>query len=394
MLSELAKREGVTKGFLEKGVRAGRIVVVKNADRGIEPIAIGAGVSTKVNANLGASPEKSDLKEELEKVRVAVEAGADTVMDLSINDDVRRFLKAIIKKTSVPVGTVPIYETVSKHGLGFTLEDYLRDLEYQCRLGVDFVTVHSGITLEHVKAAQKRLIPVTSRGGGLLAAWMKKHGRENPLYTGYDKILGILREHEVSISLGDALRPGAIRDATDKAQIGELKTLGELTKRAQQAGVKVMVEGPGHVPLDQIEKNMKLQKKLCHNAPFYVLGPLVTDVGVGHDHITGAIGGAVAAMHGADFLCYVTPSEHLGLPSVEDVRLGVIASKIAAHAADVVKLKRTRRDEAMSKARAALDWKKMFELALDPEVSKRHGCLKKDEECTMCGQYCALKVAK
>ncbi|MBD3388035.1 MAG: phosphomethylpyrimidine synthase ThiC [Candidatus Altiarchaeales archaeon] len=394
MLDVISEREDVPRERLSKAVDGGSLVLVKNARRDIDPLAIGEGVATKVNANIGFSPGELSVELELEKARVAVDAGADTLMDLSVGGDTSSTRKRILKETSVPLGTVPIYQAYAGRGLEFTLEDYLKEVESQCREGVDFMTIHAGVTLEGVKHAGERIIPVTSRGGCFLAAWMRKHNLENPLYTGYDDILEVLREYEVTVSLGDALRPGCLHDATDKAQLHELKVLGELTKRAWEAGVKVIVEGPGHVPLDQIQRNIELQKKACQGAPFYVLGPLVCDVGVGYDHITSAIGGAVAGMYGADFLCYVTPSEHLGLPDVKDVREGVIASKIAAHAADVVKLGRRGRDDEMSRARFNLDWDRMFELALDPDVKKRYKGDKKGGECSMCGEYCALKVYK
>jgi len=394
MIEEIVKTEGVDRDKLEKNINQGRLVIVKSSVRDIRPLAIGAGVKTKINANIGISPDKKDLKEEINKAIAAVEAGADTIMDLSVGGDLSAIRKKIIDKVKVPLGTVPIYQVFAEKRIDFKLEDYLRVLEEQCRDGIDFATIHSGVTQEAVRHSKKRIIPMTSRGGCFIASWMKKHGQENPLYTGYEDILEILKEYDVTISLGDGLRPGCISDATDKAQITELKTLGELTKRARENNVKVIVEGPGHVPLDQIEENMRLQKKICDNAPFYVLGPLVTDIAVGYDHITSAIGGAIAGMHGADFLCYVTPSEHLGLPTIEDVKEGVIASKIAAHAADIVKLKDTSRDDKMAHARSCLDWDKMFSTALDPTIKDKYSDLGKADECSMCGEYCALKVLK
>jgi len=392
-LGYVARREGVSKARLLRGVRDGSLVLVGNARRGVKPLAIGSGVSTKVNANIGTSPSAGSFGGELRKAGAAVEAGADALMDLSV--DCRGGMRRrLLREFKVPLGTVPVYQVYARKGLDFTLEDYLREVEVQCREGVDFMTIHAGVTRKGVEYARKRIIPVTSRGGCFLAAWMRKHKAENPLYTGFDEIMEVLAEYEVTVSLGDALRPGCIHDATDRAQLHELRTLGRLTERARKHKVKVIVEGPGHVPLDQIEWNMRLQKRICHNAPFYVLGPLVTDIGVGHDHITSAIGGALAGMYGADFLCYVTPSEHLGLPTEEDVREGVVASKIAAHAADIVKLRRTGRDDEMSKARFNLDWDRMFKLALDPQVGRRYGGARKGGECTMCGRYCALKVYK
>ncbi|MFH0863090.1 MAG: phosphomethylpyrimidine synthase ThiC [Candidatus Altiarchaeota archaeon] len=392
MLDKVAKDEGISKTKLARRVRDGSVVVVGNPRRRIKPMAVGAGISTKVNANIGTSPDGSSMVRELRKARVAVEAGADALMDLSVDGNTPKTRRRLLAEMDVPLGTVPIYQVYAHKRLQFTIEDYLKEIEEQCRDGVDFMTIHAGLTLQGIMYAKKRTIPITSRGGCFLAAWMMKNRAENPLYIGFDLIMEVLAEYGVVVSLGDALRPGCIRDATDDAQLSELKVLGELTSRAWEHGVKVIVEGPGHVPLDQIEYNMRLQKAVCHNAPFYVLGPLVTDIGVGHDHITSAIGGAVAGMYGADFLCYVTPSEHLGLPDVEDVREGVIASKIAAHAADIVKLGRTERDDAMSKARRRLDWKTMFKNAIDPWAGQTRGKHEKGGECSMCGKYCALKV--
>ncbi len=392
MIAQLSKREGVSRAKLASGIKAGSIVVVGNPRRGIRPLAVGAGCSTKVNANVGTSPGKSGLAGELRKARVAVDAGADALMDLSVDGETERFRKLVLKRTKVPLGTVPIYPVYAKRRLAFTLEDYLGEVERQCREGVDFMTIHAGLTLEGVRHARRRIIPITSRGGCFIASWMMRNKAENPLYAGFDSILDVLAEYDVAVSLGDALRPGCLHDATDKAQLSELMVLGKLTLKARERGVKVIVEGPGHVPLDQIEYNMKLQKRVCHNAPFYVLGPLVTDIGVGHDHITGAIGGALAGMYGADFLCYVTPSEHIGLPDADDVREGVIASKIAAHAADVVKLGRRGRDDMMSRARRRLDWGGMFRLALDRDVGRARGRHVSGGECSMCGKYCALKT--
>jgi phosphomethylpyrimidine synthase len=392
MLRQVSKTEGIPEDKLRKRIRDGSLVLAKNARRKIRPLAVGKGVTTKVNANIGTSPGKSGLKDELKKAKIAVQAGADALMDLSVGANIDKTRAVLLKKTNVALGTVPIYQVYAKKGLHFTAEDYIREIESQCMQGVDFMTIHAGLTRQGVKLAKNRVIPITSRGGCFLAAWMAKNKAENPLFESFGEILEVLAEYEVTVSLGDALRPGCLHDATDKAQLDELKNLGKLTKEAWAHGVKVIVEGPGHVPLDQIEYNMKLQKKVCHGAPFYVLGPLVTDIGVGHDHITSAIGGALAGMYGADFLCYVTPSEHIGLPDEDDVREGVIASKIAAHAADIVKLKRRGRDDEMSRARRRLDWETMFKLALDPDAGKRYGRYHQGGECSMCGKYCALKV--
>ncbi|ODS42062.1 MAG: phosphomethylpyrimidine synthase [Candidatus Altiarchaeales archaeon IMC4] len=394
MFEELAKREGIGKEKLKRGVKNGSIVIVKNSARDIKPIAIGAGVSTKINANIGVSSVEGTTEGEIKKARAAEACGADTIMDLSTGKDAKDVRRQILKHTTVPLGTVPIYDAFCEKKIDMDIESILKVIEKQCREGVDFMTIHSGITLDIVKNIDDRIIPITSRGGSFIAAWMVKNNEENPLYTGFGEILEILREYDVVASLGDAMRPAAIADATDWVQIQELINLGRLTKTARAAGVGVIIEGPGHVPLDQIEANVKLEKRLCDNAPFYVLGPLVTDIGAGHDHITGAIGGAVAAMHGADFLCYVTPSEHLGLPTIDDVKQGIIASKIAAHAADVVKLGRIEKDDEMSKARNRLDWNKMFSLCIDKDIGATHAHLKGQKECTMCGQYCALKIMK
>lgn len=392
MFDLVAELEGTTEEKVRRSVEGGRLVLVRNEVRDILPLAVGEGVSTKVNANIGTSPDDTNLKKELVKADAAVSAGVDTLMDLSVGGDTSKVRKRIMKKYPLALGTVPIYQVFSDYHLDFTLERYLTEIEKQAKEGVDYMTIHAGLTSKALDYARSRIIPVTSRGGAFLASWMTKNDSENPLYTGFDNILEVLKEYGVTISLGDGMRPACLADASDKAQFHELKVLGELTRRCQQAGVKVIVEGPGHVPLDQIEKNMRLQKKLCNNAPFYVLGPIVTDIGAGYDHITAAIGGAVAGMYGADFLCYVTPAEHLGLPTAEDVYDGVIASKIAAHAVDIVKLGRRERDDEMSKARRRLDWESMYEYAIDPNLCKKHKVLKGGQECTMCGEYCALKV--
>jgi len=394
MLDETASEEGIPKDRLERNVKNGSVVVVRNAKRAIKPLAIGAGTHVKVNANIGTSPEVSDLKLELEKARIAVESGADTLMDLSIGGDLDGIRRKILKDTNVPLGTVPVYQAFIEEKLDMTCESLLKVIEKHCRDGVDFLTLHCGITREIVGNLGARLIPITSRGGSFLAAWMVRNEEENPLYAHFDEVLEIVKEYDAVISLGDALRPACIHDASDAAQMQELINLGRLTRKARKEKVPVIIEGPGHVPLDQIEANVILEKRICDNAPFYVLGPLVTDIGLGYDHITGAIGGAVAAMYGADFLCYVTPSEHLGLPNKDDVKNGVIASRIAAHAADIVRLKDTARDDELSRARKDLDWEKMFELCIDKDVKKTHGNLCNKKECTMCGKYCALKILK
>jgi len=394
-LNEIARREGISVEKIKARLSRGSLVILKNPVRDISPVAIGEGVKTKVNANIGASPDKFSIDEELKKAEVAIDAGTDTIMDLTVGPGINELRKAILKHTNVPFGTVPVYQAFSEDKRDMNINSILSVIEKQCKDGVDFMTIHSGITLDiikHLKGA--RLIPITSRGGSLIASWMAENNMENPLYEHFDDILEILKEYGVAISLGDAMRPAATCDATDIPQIQELITLGGLNKIAKKKGVQVIIEGPGHVPLDQIEMNVKLQKKICDNAPFYVLGPLVTDIALGYDHISSAIGGAVAAMHGADFLCCVTPSEHLGLPSISDVKTGVIASRIAAHAADMVKLKDTEIDYEMSVARKNLKWKRMFELGIDRDIGKIHADLCGKEECTMCGEYCALKSAR
>jgi len=397
-LERIAKKEGVRKEKLEKRTMEGSVVIVKNANREIEPLVIGSGLRTRVNANIGVSPTASTMEDEIKKADVAIEAGADALMDLSITKSSRidRIRRKIIRHTSIPLGTVPIYQAIAENSIhDVTLETILKVIETQCRDGVDFMTIHSGITKNIVDGLKGgRVIPITSRGGCLIAAWMTKNNEENPLYAHFDEVLEILREYEVVISLGDALRPGSIVDASDSPQIQELMNLGRLNRAAKKAGVQCIIEGPGHVPLDQIAMNVRLQKTMCDNAPFYVLGPLVTDIALGHDHIAGAVGGAIAALHGADFLCYVTPREHLGLPDADDVREGVIASRIAAHAADIIKLGNKEKDLEMSEARRDLDWHRMFESAIDKEVKKKYSYLIDQEPCTMCGEYCALRIVK
>ncbi|TAL18846.1 phosphomethylpyrimidine synthase ThiC [bacterium] len=401
--------EGVEPEKLAGLVAKGTAIVCANKTRkGVRPLAIGAGLRTKVNSNIGTSKDISDLPMELEKLRVSVEVGADTVMDLSTGGPLGDIRRRIISECPVPLGTVPIYQAIAECRLknegdmfSLTPEDIFRVIEEQAKEGVDFMTVHCGITREGVKRleGQERVIGVVSRGGSFTVAWMRRHNRENPLFEGFDRLLQICREYEVVLSLGDGFRPGAIADATDRGQIHELMNLGELTLRAWDAGVQVMIEGPGHVPMDQVEANVLLQKRLCHGAPFYVLGPLVTDVAPGYDHITAAIGGALAARAGADILCYVTPAEHLGLPTVEDARQGVIASRIAGHAADIAKGVPGARewDKKMSVARAALDWEGQFNLSMDPQRARERRTAYKPADsdvCTMCGEFCAVKVYK
>ena len=370
----------------------------------MRPTAVGAGTRTKVNANFGTSRDASSLEEERTKMQVAIQAGADAVMDLSTGEDLHKMLDMVLAECTVPVGTVPIYSlaaSVIDKGCSFTSvteDDFLHSVADHCERGVDFITVHCGLTREGVRhiEAEGRVTGIVSRGGSFLYRWMRATGKENPLYTHYDEILAVARKYNVTLSLGDGLRPGSLADATDRGQASELIVLGELVDRARRAGVQAMVEGPGHVPLNQVELNVRLQKELCKDAPFYVLGPLVTDVAPGYDHITAAIGGALAGMAGADFLCYVTPAEHLRLPTVEDVRVGVITTRIAAHAADVAKglPGAADWDLEMSRARKRLDWKRMYELAIDPEIASSMRDLRKPRDenlCSMCAELCALR---
>ena len=389
---------------LRRSVAAGRTVIPLNARGRARPLGIGEGLRVKVNANVGSSRARASLKEEVSKARAAVRYGADAVMDLSTGGDVDAIRRAILEDLDVPVGTVPIYQAGMAAARGSSIvemseDDILDAVEAHARDGVDFATVHCGITLESVERLQRsrRVTGVVSRGGSFLVAWILHNRRENPLYSRFDQVLDIAREHELTLSLGDGLRPGSLADATDRAQLQELLILGELVERAWAAGVQVMVEGPGHLPLDHIEANVRVMKAACRGAPFYVLGPIVTDIAPGYDHITGAIGGALAAWAGADFLCYVTPTEHVGLPGEEDVRQGVIASRIAAHSADIARGLDMGRDLEMARARKALDWERMFELALDGDRARemRRQCNPDDEEaCSMCGDLCAMRMVE
>lgn len=406
---KVAKLEKISLAELEKKLKAGTLVIPYNQKRkkAIKPIAIGEGTSVKINCNLGTSPDQADLKYELEKLAVAIEAGADTVMDLSTGGNIKEIRQAIINASTVPVGSVPIYSASflaqNKHKSFVELKpkDFFKVIEEHLQDGIDFITVHCGITRYNMQKVKetRRLTGVVSRGGSMIIEWMRYNNKENPLYEYYDDILALAKEYDITLSLGDGLRPGSLADATDQPQILELMTIGELIIRAREAGVQAIVEGPGHIPLHQIEANIKLEKIICHNAPFYVLGPLVTDVACGYDHITSAIGGALAAYYGADFLCYVTPSEHLGLPTIDDVREGVIASKIAAHAADVARgLKGAQVwDYKISQTRANLDWQQMIKLAIDPKKAQtiyNRAKHKTKDTCTMCGEFCALKKSK
>ncbi|RJQ39141.1 MAG: phosphomethylpyrimidine synthase ThiC [Dehalococcoidia bacterium] len=404
-MAQVARQENVSPELVMQGVAEGTIVIPANpVHKGLAACGIGRGLKTKVNANIGTSSDYGSLTTELEKLKVAIGAGADAVMDLSTGGDIPAMRRAIIAASPVAIGTVPVYQAaisaIRSQGaiVRMTVDELFAAIEEQAQDGVDFITVHCGTTQAAVNrlTEQKRTADVVSRGGAFLIAWMLHNQRENPLYEHYDRLLEIARRYDVTLSLGDGLRPGCLADATDRAQIEELLTIGELVTRARKAGVQAMVEGPGHVPLNQIEANVHLQKSVCQGAPFYVLGPLVTDVAAGYDHITGAIGGALAAWAGADFLCYVTPAEHLGLPDAYDVREGVIASRIAAHAGDIAKGIKDAAgwDLKVSLARKKLDWAEQARLSLDPQLAERvhrkHASA--GEACSMCGEYCAMEL--
>ncbi len=404
---EVAKLEGVTPEYIAKGIAEGTIVITRNINHPIRPLAIGKGLRTKINANIGTSKDRVDIQDEIEKLHVIVKYGADAVMDLSTGGPIKELRRALIKESPIATGTVPVYEAVVRAvevygSIKAMTEDMLFEvIEEHLKDGVDFITVHAGLTMKAIDRLRndRRILDVVSRGGSLLLEWMIYNGRENPLYEHFDRLLEIAKRYDVTLSLGDALRPGCLEDATDRSQIEELLTIGELRDRALMEGVQVMIEGPGHVPLNQVELNIKLQKELCKGAPFYVLGPLVTDIAMGYDHIAAAIGGAVAAMAGADFLCYVTPSEHIRLPGIEDVKEGVIASRIAAHAADISKgiPSAIEKDRLMARYRKELNWEGQISLSLDPEKVRR---LRKEvppseeEVCSMCGEFCAIRTVK
>ena len=404
-MKSVAQDEGLEAEFIRQGVAEGTIVIPSNTKHtNLVPCGIGQGLRTKVNANIGTSSDYGNADTELEKLRVAIDCGADTVMDLSTGGDILAIRRAIIASSSLPVGTVPIYQAgigaIDSYGaiVKMTVDDLFAGIEEHARDGVDFITVHCGVTQSAIARLkqQGRVADVVSRGGAFLIGWMLYNERENPLYEYYDRLLELAREFDVTLSLGDGMRPGSLADATDRPQVEELLVIGELVQRARQAGVQAMVEGPGHLPLNQIETNVQLEKAICKGAPFYVLGPLVTDIAAGYDHITGAIGGAIAAAAGTDFLCYVTPAEHLSLPDPEDVRQGVIASRIAAHAGDIAKgVKGTEQwDRKMSVARKKLDWEEQARLSLDPERSRqvhsKHSSA--GTACSMCGEFCAMEL--
>lgn len=402
----IARDENISPQSLLRNIKEGKAVILKNRmHKFSQPCAVGLGLRTKVNANLGTSTDKSSLKEELAKLDISIKYGADAVMDLSVGGNLKGIRKEILKRSTIPLGTVPVYEIAvdaqKKYGnfLKFTPADMLNVLEAQAKEGVDFFTIHSGVTRRNLETLKrhKRILNIVSRGGAIIANWVSFNKRENPFYEYFDEILNIAYEYDVVLSLGDGMRPGSILDATDKTQIDELKTLGDLASRAKKRNVQVMIEGPGHVPLNQIEKNIALEKKICHGAPFYVLGPLVTDIACGYDHISASIGGAMAASFGADFLCYVTPAEHLRHPSADDVKEGVIASRISAHAADIVKNNQlaAKWDREMSLARSSRDWKKQIKLSIDPVKAgeyRRSSQPRNKSVCTMCGKYCSIKL--
>jgi phosphomethylpyrimidine synthase len=404
---EVAMDEGLDPELVRSEVARGRLVIPANVNhKGLHPIGIGMAARCKVNANIGSSPISSDEDIELEKLEIAIRYGADTVMDLSTGGDLNEIRRRIIERSTVPVGTVPVYQVAkeAEEILDLKPQDFIDVVELHAKDGVDFMTIHAGILLEHLPLLERRTTGIVSRGGSIIACWMSYHKRQNPYYEMFGDILEIARKYDVTLSLGDGLRPGSLADANDEAQFAELKVLGDLVLSAWEKDVQVMVEGPGHIPLDMIAMNVEMEKKICHEAPFYLLGPIVTDVAPGYDHITSAIGAAIAAYTGASFICYVTPSEHLGLPSPEDVRIGVIASRIAAHAADIARGKRGARDwdDEISRARFEFDWDKQFRLSMDPERAKEvHDRSLPGEEhkssrfCSMCGaKFCAMRLSQ
>jgi phosphomethylpyrimidine synthase len=404
-MEAVADQEGLSPEYIRSGVADGTIVIPHNINRkGVKPCGIGAGLTTKINANLGTSSDQPSLSNEMEKLEIAIKYGADAVMDLSTGGDLDEIRRRFLDESPIIIGSVPIYSAAveavrnEKAIVEMSDDDIFRAIERHVSDGIDFITVHCGTTLEVLKRlrSQGRVADVVSRGGAFLIEWMIYNDQENPLFEQFDRLLEIAKEYDATLSLGDGLRPGCLADATDRPQIQELLILGELASRAREAGVQVMIEGPGHVPLNEIEANVMLEKKLCNGAPFYVLGPLTTDIAPGYDHITSAIGGALAGKAGADFLCYVTPAEHLCLPTLEDVKQGVIASKIAAHVADLAKgIKSAHQwDAKMGKARKNLDWNAQAELSIDPELvieTRAKNPSSEKEACTMCGKFCAMK---
>jgi len=404
----VAKLEKLEPELVRSEVARGRMIIPANVNHtNLEPMAIGIAASCKINANIGSSALASDVEDEIEKIKVSQKFKADTAMDLSTGGDLDEIRRNVIANSAIPIGTVPIYQIL--HDVNNKIEDLsievmLEVLERQAQQGVSYFTIHAGFLLETMPKVAKRKMGIVSRGGSLMAAWMMHYHKENPFYTAFDDILDICAKYDVSLSLGDSLRPGCLADASDDAQLGELKVLGDLTLRAWERDVQVMVEGPGHVPINQIERNMKIQRELCHEAPFYILGPLVTDIAAGYDHISSAIGAAVGGWHGAAMLCYVTPKEHLGLPNAEDVREGIVAYKIAAHAADIARGRTGARDvdDAMSDARYAFDWEKQFELSIDGDRAREYhdetlpqDVFKEAEFCSMCGpKFCSYKITQ
>jgi len=406
----VAKREDLSPELIRDEVARGRLVIPANKvhlSHGLEPMGIGLATKTKINANIGNSAVTSDREEELEKLKAAVDLGSDTEMDLSTGKQIDTIREAIIAASPVPIGTVPLYQMLEE--LGGEIEDmkpqhFLDMVEHQAKQGVDYMTIHCALMYEHMHLTMDRVTGIVSRGGSLIAKWMMVHRKQNPLYDSFDDLCDIMREYDVTWSLGDGLRPGSIADASDEAQFAELDVMGELTKRGRERGTQVMVEGPGHIPMHEIEMNIRRQQEVCHEAPFYVLGPLVTDIAPGYDHITSAIGAAMAGWYGAAMLCYVTPKEHLGLPEKEDVHQGVIAYKIAAHAADLARQRPGARtqDDAVSKARFEFDWEGQFNNSLDPETARRmhdetlpQDTFKSAHFCSMCGpKYCSMKITE
>jgi phosphomethylpyrimidine synthase len=406
-MAHVAACENLSPELLRDEIARGRMIIPANINHPeLEPMAIGIASRCKINANIGTSAVTSSLDEEVEKLRLCVKHGADTVMDLSTGRRIPEVREAIIRNSPVPIGTVPIYEVLERAGKveAITVDLMLQVIREQAEQGVDYMTVHAGILLRYLPLVAGRVTGIVSRGGSILAQWMMYHHKENPLYTHFDEICEIFKKHDVSFSLGDSLRPGCLHDASDDAQFAELETLGELTRRAWQHDVQVMVEGPGHVPMDQIDMNVRKQMEICDEAPFYVLGPLVTDIAPGYDHITSAIGAALAGWSGAAMLCYVTPKEHLGLPNAEDVRAGIIAYKIAAHAADIARHRSGARDrdDALSRARYGFDWNEQFRLSLDPERAREYHDetlpqehFKTAEFCSMCGpKFCSMSISQ
>jgi len=404
-MSTVAAGEGLSPDFVRGETARGRMIIPSNVrHHGLTPIGIGIGARCKVNVNVGLSPGGSDVEGEMEKLRVCLRYGADTVMDLSVSGDGAALRRRIIAESPLPVGTVPIYEAASRADdvASLDAQDFVETIRAHAEQGVDFLTVHCGLLRRMVPLACRRTLGIVSRGGALIARWMQAREEENPFYSRFDDVLSICREYDVTLSLGDGLRPGCLADASDAAQFAELDVLGELTRRCWDAGVQVMVEGPGHIPFDQIAENVERQIRVCHGAPFYVLGPVVCDIGAGYDHITAAIGATAAATAGAALLCYVTPKEHLGLPDVEDVRAGLMAFKIAAHAADVARRRpgARDRDDQISSARSALDWERQFSLSLDPDRSREYFLSQNaghrgsgQDYCSMCGErYCAIRT--